>query len=364
MKSKTILLSLLLTASLASCINEKPEETAIKISDYLSSTPVSVSRINIKRGATEISYNVFNAYSKEFNVYKYAMKDNPSQFIYSLDYHNSKGDIVLNEFTENSYNTEEINCTYVGVAGTLSDIYTLNLYQEENYLLINHECCHNISMPEQDYQAFKKQHTTIDKASEKNMAIYNLSNEAYLSFHTFSYYIDLNRYTSYEYIATDKDEPVKKEITKVSNEKTISSDYLITSNNGTLDFCLGGKTNLLDLNAYQNGDDIKYIPSDDNTKLPYTLTINDKEYETYNAFCGTVFLSIDCQYDYKKNELKYKEYNYTTANIDQDIFQSFMNQGQTSYTIDGNKHIIDTKKELTYPQTIETTKDLIFVYVA
>ena len=196
------------------------------------------------------------------------------------------------------------------------------------------------------------------------MAIYNLSNEAYLSFHTFSYYIDLNRYTSYEYIATDKDEPVEKEITKVSNEKTISSDYLITSNNGTLDFCLGGKTNLLDLNAYQNGDDIKYIPSDDNTKLPYTLTINDKEYETYNAFCGTVFLSIDCQYDYKKNELKYKEYNYTTANIDQDIFQSFMNQGQTSYTLDGNKHIIDTKKELTYPQTIETTKDLIFVYVA
>ena len=111
------------------------------------------------------------------------------------------------------------------------------------------------------------------------MAIYNLSNEAYLSFHTFSYYIDLNRYTSYEYIATDKDEPVKKEITKVSNEKTISSDYLMTSKDGTLDFCLGGKTNLLDLNAYKNGDDIKYIPSDDNTKLPYTLTINDKEYD-------------------------------------------------------------------------------------
>lgn len=360
-----MMLTLPCLASCSSSSLEKKTDTIENIKKCIKGEGVELQKIILNKNNSPF-YFIKEAFENEMiAIYKYELKDNNQKYLYS---YNDKNSFNF-DYETNSYLVYGIvdgvygsySCSYVGEIGCLSSSCKIKLYEESNFVEIEINNKKNVSLNNDDYQTIID-NEIVQKVNEKENLINTINSQSnQLSLcATYTFYIDLNSFDSYEYNIIDNNESVCKDVVKQGRTGEYSSSYFSCFGDGNVTYILGGKNNALEVNKFTNGADEKYIPLSTTIK---TISINNESYEKSSEYLGEVLMEVNPSIDFDKCICNHLESNYSNLSMNEEDYLKFINQNIIQYSFKNKDYYIKTKEPVSYSESIEEYGSYVFINV-
>ncbi len=361
------LISMAFLPFLSSCNSNSLENPSRlpNIREAIKGEKVSLIRIDLRKNDTMYYFNQESFQNESISIYKYQLRSNSNKYLYS---YNDKNSFSF-DYETNSYLVygmidgvfDSYLCTYVGEIGQLSSLCNINLYEESNFVEIEIENKKNISLNSNDYNTIVNNELN-QKGNEKEDLIQTLNHQCnQLSLcATYTLYIDLNCFDSYEYTPFEYNGVITKNVKKQKRTSSYSASYFSCIDKRKVTYIIGGKNNVLEVSKFTNGSDEKYLPLSTTIN---SIIIENESYENSTEYLGEVIVEVYPSLNYEKSICNHIESNYNNLSMSEDNYSKFINQNSIEYSIDNNDYYINTKKSVSYSENVGEYGAFIFINV-
>lgn len=358
------ILSLIALSYLSSCNNSLKNDYD-NIKEYIKGEAIDVKRIDLFKNNMIFFFNQESFQKEMIPVYKYQLKDNTNEYLYSYNDKNSysydyEKDAYL---VYGSFNGvyDAYYCSYIGEIGYLSSSCSIKLYEESNFLEIEIDNKKNESLNINDYHAIinNEINNMMNEKDELIQTINTQSNQLSLSA-TYTFYIDLNSFESFDYAIGDSNDSIHKNVVKQDRIGTYASSYFSCFGESNITYILGGKSNVLEVSKFAYGKDEKYLPLSSTIN---TITINNQLYENTSGHYGEVLIEVSPSFDYEKCICNHLESNYRNLSMSEEDYSKFINQRVIKYSLNNTNYYINTKESVSYSENIGEYGSYIFINV-